>query len=323
MQTFSYFLLSMAVATAADYPSARISNGQIEMKLYVPAGDGSSYQGTRFDWSGIVYSLRYSGHEFTGRWYPTHDPKIHDALTGPVEEFLAPGESAHGYAEAQPGGTFVRIGVGVVRKPAGESKYQRFQTYEIVDPGSRTFHQSSNAAVFEHELKHESGFGYRYTKTIRVAKDKPEFTLEHVLRNTGTRVIETDQYNHNFFVIDDKTTGPGVSIVFPFQPKAARDLEGRAEIRGHALLFLRELNPGGESVSTEIEGFGPTAADYDLRIENRKAGAGVRIRGDQPLSKIFFWSIRTVACPEPYIRLRVEPGQEARWTITYELYEIR
>jgi hypothetical protein len=323
MKTISCMIFSMAAATAADYPSARISNGQIEMMLYVPAGDRSSYQGTRFDWSGIIYSLRYRGHEFTGRWYPTHDPKIHDALTGPVEEFLAPGESAQGYAEAPAGGTFVRIGVGVVQKPASETKYQRFQTYDIVDPGTRRFHQSSDSAVFEHELKHESGFGYRYTKTVRLAKGKPEFTLEHVLRNTGTRVIETDQYNHNFFVIDETTTGPGVSIVFPFQAKAARDLEGKAEIRGNALQFRRELNQGGESVFSEIEGFGASPADYDIRIENRKAGAGVRIRGDQPLAKILFWSIRTVACPEPYIGLRVEPGQEARWTITYDLYEIR
>jgi len=222
-----------------------------------------------------------------------------------------------------PAGPSFVSGSGSFGSRPARANTQRFQTYEIVDPGSRTFHQSPNSAVFEHELKHESGFGYRYTKTIRLAEGKPEFTLEHVLRNTGTRVIETDQYNHNFFVIDDTTTGPGVSIVFPFQPKAARDLEGKAQIRGHALQFLRELNPGGESVSTEIEGFGSTAADYDFRIEKRKAGAGVRIRGDQPLSKIFFWSIRTVACPEPYIHLRVEPGQEARWTITYELYEIR
>src|SRR5438270_416173 len=294
MKALSSLVLCMAVATAGDYPSTRISNGQIQMMLYVPSGNRSSYQGTRFDWSGIISSLRYAGHEFTGRWYPTHDPKIHDALTGPVEESLAPGESAHGYAEAKPGGTFVRIGVGVVRKPAGETAYQRFQTYEIVDPGTRTFHQSADSAVFEHELKHESGYAYQYTKTVRLGKGKPEFTLEHVLRNTGMRVIETDQYNHNFFVIDNTTIGRGVSIVFPFEPKAARDLEGKAEVRGHALQFLRELNPGGESVSTEIEGFGPTPSDYDFRVENRKAGAGVRIRGDQPLSKIFFWSIRTV-----------------------------
>src|SRR5438093_12295428 len=49
---------------------------------------------------------------------------------------------------------------------------------------------------------------------------------------------------------------------------------------------------------------------YDIRIENRKTGAGVRISGDRPLSKVVFWSIRSVACPEPYVELRIEPAQE-------------
>ncbi len=319
MKTFACLILASAAVLAADYPSTEISNGQIRMKLYLPEGDNPSYQGTRFDWAGIAYSIQYEGHEFAGRWYPKHDPKIHDALTGPVEEFLED-DSAHGYDEAKRGGTFVRIGVGSVRRPAGEKTYQRFQTYEIVDGGRRTFHKSKDAVVFVHELAHENGYGYRYTKTIRLAEGQPEFTIEHVLKNTGRRAIVTDQYNHNFFVMDDTTTGPGVSIVFPFEPKARQDLHGRAEIKGRSLEYLKDLQPGGEDVATEIDGFSP--GDYDFRIENRKAGAGVRIRGDRPLSKIYFWSIRSVACPEPYIHLRVEPDKEIRWTLTYDLYTL-
>jgi hypothetical protein len=73
---------------------------------------------------------------------------------------------------------------------------------------------------------------------------------------------------------------------------------------------------------TEIEGFGPGAADYDFRVENRKAGAGVRITGDRPLSKIVYWSIRTTLCPEPYIDIKVPPGQESRWTLRYQFYTL-
>jgi hypothetical protein len=62
--------------------------------------------------------------------------------------------------------------------------------------------------------------------------------------------------------------------------------------------------------------------DYDIRIENRKTSAGVRIVGDQPLSKLVFWSIRTTLCPEPYIRMRVEPGRESKWNIRYEFYTL-
>src|SRR6185369_10963015 len=118
-------------AAAADFPEAEISKGVIKAKLNLPKQGPASIQETRFDWSGIVYSLQYKNHEFFGQWYAKHDPKIHDAITGPVEEFRG-ADGALGYTEAKPGGTFVRIGAGVVRKP-DEPAYRQFQTYEIVD----------------------------------------------------------------------------------------------------------------------------------------------------------------------------------------------
>jgi hypothetical protein len=78
----------------------------------------------------------------------------------------------------------------------------------------------------------------------------------------------------------------------------------------------------GESVFTELEGFGSTSKDYDFRIEHRKAGAGVRITGDQPIVKLIYWSIRTTLCPEPYIRIKIAPGQTHKWKINYEFYTL-
>ena len=59
-----------------------------------------------------------------------------------------------------------------------------------------------------------------------------------------------------------------------------------------------------------------------MRIENHKAQAGVHITGDQPLTKLYFWSIRTVACPEPYIHVPVAPKQQMKWQIHYALYTL-
>jgi hypothetical protein len=56
------------------------------------------------------------GHEYFGTWYEHQHPKIHDAITDSVEEFRTR-DSGLGYDEAQTGGTFVRIGIGTVRKP--------------------------------------------------------------------------------------------------------------------------------------------------------------------------------------------------------------
>lgn len=72
----------------------------------------------------------------------------------------------------------------------------------------------------------------------------------------------------------------------------------------------------------EFKGFVLTASDYDLRLENRNAGAGVRITSDRPIAKIVYWSIRTVFSPEPYIDIDVEPGKTMNWTYTYDFYHV-
>ena len=118
--------------SAADPPQAEITNGQIRVKLYLPDARNGYYRGTRFDWSGVIASLEYKGHNYYGPWFNRVDPKVHDftlrgggdyrlacsGITGPVEEFQT-NRSALGWDEAKAGGTFIKIGVGVLRKDEG------------------------------------------------------------------------------------------------------------------------------------------------------------------------------------------------------------
>src|SRR5579863_980465 len=149
---FCFCLIAFLSASvlAQDYPKAEISNGVIRAELMLPDNQNGSYRGTRFDWSGIISSLTFSKHEYFGRWYEKHDPKIHDAITGPVEEFRT-NDKGLGYDEAKPGGTFVRIGIGTVRKP-DEPAYRAY-TYDIVDPGKRMIHKHKDRIEFTHRLQ--------------------------------------------------------------------------------------------------------------------------------------------------------------------------
>src|SRR5882724_1754240 len=124
--------LTLATLAAAEFPQAEISNGLVHAKLYLPDPQKGYYQATRFDWSGVIASLEYKGHNYFGQCFEHYDPKIHDAITGPVESY-----GALGYEEAKPGGTFVRIGVGVLRKP-DEKQINDFNTQAIVDSGKWT-----------------------------------------------------------------------------------------------------------------------------------------------------------------------------------------
>lgn len=317
MKIWVIVLLMLSQSPTTEFPRAEIANGRIRATMYLPDAQSGYYRGTRFDWSGSITSLTWNGHEYFGRWFERHDPKIHDAITGPVEEFLT-GDSALGYDEARPGGTFVRIGVGVARRP-DDSPYKRFDTYEIVDPGSWTVNKGADRIEFVHTLRDATGYAYTYRKMLRLDGDR--LVLEHSLKNTGTKAIRTYVYNHNFFMMDRQTTGPDIVVRFPFAARAARDMGDLAALRSPEMVFLKQFEPK-QTVFTEVEGFGATAKDYDFRIENRRTGAGVRITGDRPLVKVYFWSAPTTTCPEPYIDVSAEPGKESTWKISYEFYRV-
>jgi hypothetical protein len=305
---------------AQDHPSAQISNVLITSKIHLPDPEKGYYRGTRFDWSGAISSLTYKGHEYFGEWQKSSDPYLHDRITGPVNEFRSNGKGV-GYDEAPAGGRFIRIGVGVCEKPQ-EADYRWTHSYKVVDPGKWTTQRGENWIEFTHEVTEPvSGYAYLYTKRLTLTPGAPELVIDHSLRNTGKKTIETNVYNHNFFVIDGQPTGPDFVVRFPFALTADTDLKGYAKVEGQNLLYLKEI-PQGEHIITLFSGYGGTAEDHRFAIENQRVKAGVRMATDKPLSRLQFWSPRTTLCPEPYIDLKIAPGGADRWSIQYEFYTL-
>jgi hypothetical protein len=311
--------LCLAVlATAADVPQTQISNGIVKARIYLPDVARGYYRGVRFDWSGVVASLTYKGHEFFGQWFDKYDPLSHDAIMGPVEEFRGE-DGGLGYAEAKPNGMFMKIGVGTLRKPDNEA-YSFFRAYKLVNPGRRVVRTEADHVDFVHELNDGEGYAYEYTKTLRLPRGKAQLVLEHALKNTGHRAIDTSVYNHDFYMLDHLPTGPDVRVKFLFAPKSKDGLKQPARIEGNEIRYSSEIGPDGASASGDVEGFGDTPADNDIRVENVKAGIGVREIGDHPIAKLFFWSTRTTVCPEVYVHIHVEPGQTFKWRTSYQFY---
>jgi hypothetical protein len=312
-------LALLASAAQAEPPEAYIRNGKIEAKLYLPDAEHGYYRGARFDWSGVIARLEYDHHNYFGVWFPKYEPALHDAITGPVEEFRSE-DGALGYAEAKPGELFVKIGVGALQKP-DESEYKFVKPYKIVSTGTWVIRPSADAVEFEQELKDVRGYSYVYSKRVRLANGKPELILEHKLKNTGKREIVTQVYNHDFYVFDGQPTGPAFSIHFPFEVKAVEPLGDAASIRDGEITYTRELQEGGhEAVAGYLTGFGPSAQDNNIRVENSKLGMGVEESINQPISKLYLWSIRTTVCPEAYIALKIAPGASAKWQTKFRFY---
>ena len=299
----------------SEAPQTEISNGLITAKLYLPDSKNGYYRGSRFDWSGVISELKYKGHDYFGQWFPEYDPKTHDAICGPVEEF-----SAIDFRQAPVGGEFLRIGIGGLRKP-DENRLNGFGYYELSNPGKWTVKKTKDCVTLTHHLKDAAGYSYIYEKKVLLIKGKPQMVLEHRLKNTGKKAIKTDVYCHNFFTIDHQTTGPNIVVKFAFPARETRE-SPIAKINGHKIKFLRDLLPDETVSFGEMQGHSKSVKDYDFRIENVKTSAGVRITGNRPVSKIGFWASATTQCPEPFIDINVEPGKSFSWTITYYFYNI-
>jgi len=314
-----YYILSgltIAAMSFTKFPQTEISNGLIHATILLPDANKGYYQGTRFDWSGNIASLEYKGHNYFGQWFSKYSAVIHDVIMGPVEEF-APLD----YSEIKAGGSFIKIGVGVVYKQ-DDKPYEFSRLYQLLNPGKWTIKKKADQVLFIHDLN-DKAYSYHYEKTVSLTKDKPEMVLYHTIKNTGTRTIETNVYDHNFFVIDKHPIGPGLIVKLPFNLKGNGAGFGElAEIQGNQISFLRTIGNGEEVECFSLEGFGPGAADYEITIENRITGAGVKITCDQPFLKLAFWACSTTLCPEPYIKIKVEPGKEIKWSIKYEFYTL-
>ena len=369
-------VLAAGLLSAQNHPSHQLTNGDITATVYLPDARNGFYTTTRFDWSGAVGSLKYKGHEYYGIWWskitdiydfgyegPDKDVISADftAMVGPAEEF-----GAIGYADVPAGGLFVKPGVGVLKRDEGN--YNHSLPYPIANGGTWAVKRSRDAVEFTHTLSEPSiGFGYVYTKVVRLTPAKPQMTIAHVMRNTGSKPIVTNVYNHNFTTIDKQPTGPDIAITVPWQmTRAARgggagrqgaprgtppaagtlarqgqppvdpyaalaagermgtqcgqpQMQSLASAQGNTLVYSKVLE-GSECYSGNFTGFGADAKDNDIRIENKKTGAGVRITGDRPLTRFGYWSIRTVVAPEPYIDLNIEPGRQFAWTYTFDYY---
>jgi len=296
-----------------QFPSLTISNEEVEMKIYLPDVENGLYRATRFDWSGVISSVKYKEHEYFGYWKDTHDPLFHEDLPGPVEGYIKPGL---GYDEAESGGKYVRIGVGVIEKP-DEEEYSFRNFYKLLDHGKWTVEHGPDWISFRHELSSDIGYSYIYEKLIKLKSDG--FILQHKLQNSGEKVIETDQFNHNFFMIDGEPSGTAFSISFPYPISTDDDPQGFVEIRENEIHFITDLQED-DSFFLSLFGYGEEVADHQVTVQNHKSGAGVTYSIDKPLHRMAFWSCRTTLCPENFIWLSVEPGSREEWTSEYKLF---
>lgn len=301
-----------AARGVVDYPSVTLRNEHLRVQIFLPDAREGFYRGPRFDWSGVIGRVDHAGHRFYAPLRDPHDPRVHDAISGPAEEF---GMAAPmGFSEARAGESFVKIGVGLLRKD-DRDEYAFDRAYEIIQPGEWTVEVASDRVRFEQSLTGERGWGYRYEKVVRLLPDRAALAIDHVLENTGEKAIDLDHYNHNFTIIDGVPYGPDYTVKFPFYTDSPTLVDELARHQGDRIVVERPL--GERSLWFPVLQGGGSVADNAATVRNDATGASVAFQGDTPIARMVFWAVEAAACPEPFIDVEVPPGHEKRWSIQY------
>ena len=301
----------------SDHPTAHIGKGEMSAVIYLPDEQRGYYRGSRFDWGGVVACASLNGHTFFAEWFHRYDPLMNDAVTGPVEEFRHP-TSEIGYDEAEPGGLFLKLGVGIVRR-IDTAPYHFGGAYPIVDHGKWTVKTGKRSITFRQELHSALGYAYVYEKTLTLDKHRNILTLQHRLRNVGSKPIDTSVYDHDFFMLDNRPTGPGMELHLPFVPIPDKPLPASVQIDGRTVRFVAPLEPRN-GVGAYITGYSNRVSDYDFTFEDKGSGIGVQQTADAPLVKMYLWATPKTVCPEGYLAIHVDPGKSQSWAIHYRFF---
>ena len=302
--------LACVGVSAASYPEARLANDAVEMAIYLPDPENGSYRSVRFDWSGLIHSLKFEGIEYFGRWRPepVHDPEQHFSVNGPAQIF-----DNLGYGESD---TFVRIGIGVLKKPEHEKRFNFTNPYQILDHGGWQVNTLEDSVEFIHTLQADNGYGYRYQKTISL--NEQGFAMSHLLENTGENTIETTVFNHHFFVIGDQNVDEQYQVSFPFVPQKDKS-EPRIKLQANTLKILNEIRDD-KRLYVPLTGFAKTPDDHQFRIHHRGLNRGIDVQLDQPLNKLVVWANDRAISPENFIEVNVPVGESFSWNAEYRVY---
>jgi hypothetical protein len=311
-----------------DYPHQILkTRSGLEAMVMLPDAAAGFYRGSRFDWSGHIAEVRLEKHKYFGLWRIPHNPQNFEHGVGPCDEFGL--EDPPGYREAKPGESFLKIGVAVLRR-ADDKPYRFFENYEVVGRGKWRVEADDKRARTVQTIDDVDGWGIEYEKTIEAessidrnkgpnaGKTDHYVTLSRRLKNTGKKRIQTTHYNHNFIRFDDEPVDSNYTMTVP------RGLEIVAAQRDEAgrLLLKADNSMKPKAAITQGVLFKYTGQPRDknlfsLVIANTKTNAVLQIDHFYEVSELRLYLAPTAFCPEPFMPLDLQPGDEARWRTVY------
>lgn len=304
--------LSARAADAREEPAEHILQSDVlTVKVMNPNSPARYNQGVRFSPVAAVLQVSLHGKEFL------YNPTQHDSLregAGLASEFDILTEGGPpGFAEAQIGEGFVKIGVGVLQK--ARDTYDFFSLDEILERAQTTVNWSKTNASFQQICRGVNG--YAYTLKADLLVEGSRVIIHWQLSNTGTKAFSTVQYVHNFFSLDEKPVGPGYVLEFshPIQPSYVEGSEPDVSHWRDSQITFDSTIKTHVNITIPSEGDGRTGI---VRVFHRETGQEIVVTTPSPISRTFIHATRRYLCPEQFVTISLQPGASHQWSRLYD-----
>jgi len=290
-----------------------LKNNKLEIQIDLPL---ANYNFSRFDWCGKITSVKYKGISVSGV-EKLNDEDDTKSGKGFYNEFGI--EAPVGYYEISEGDWFHKIGVGLLKKEGEE--YLFHKKYEI-QPAAFKVTDKPDKIIISYTSQSANGYAYAYKKEIKLVESG--FIVTYYLKNTGTKTIITNEYDHNFIAVNNEFISSDYILKFPFEINPAQfdatvNPEGKVEIGRNKITF--NGTPNEQFFFSNLTGNQNRDAAWE--ILNTKSKIGISETGSFKTNKINVWGWKHVISPELFFDIHVEPGKEIEWSRTYHVFEIK
>ncbi|GGD53496.1 hypothetical protein [Muriicola marianensis] len=289
-----------------------LQNSNLKIQIDAPF---ECYQGSRFDWTGKISEVIYHGITLTRSEKP--DSRNEDQIgKGLYNEFGI--ATALGFEEAEKGGWFHKIGVGLLKKDGDSYLFHKPYT---IDPAHFDFLQGPDRVTVLCTSKDVNGYAYVLRKDIELQESG--FAIHYHLVNTGEKEIHTSEYVHNFLGIDRDPIGPHYAVEFPF-PLSPDLFEETVNPEGKAVLGQNQVSfkasPKDQFFFSPLNG--NTRAEAGWTLTHRSQGIRLSESGSFQTDKVNLWGWTHVISPELFHTISLMPGQSTTWSRTYQVLSI-
>ena len=276
-----------------------LGNGHFHVEITSPLTACMDKYGPRFETLGAVTAIRLEGENFC----------VHEGLSDEfnIEDDLPP----PGYDEANPGESFVKIGVGELTR-VDDRAYDFEYPYPVQHLAPVIVERQDDALSLFQRLNAGKRWGYEYRKTYHVMPESAKLVIQYELKNTGSCAFHAEQYNHNWF---NQGGGP---VDHNYTLKTKFDLE-----EGQEDWFRRQCGgivlTGGMTEPSFFESprSAPVEANWMCLSHAAKAWQ-ITVSGDFRVARFALYADPSALCPEVFINIPLAPGEARSWNRVYE-----